>query len=863
MDSRDDMNELNPQEGFAVNTNLQQPMGMDCQTNNETATSANGHVEQAALPASFDMEMAAEQQLAQDESRGVTEQPEVSLDNPAMLEKPEKRLELLRRDPSTMPRSQDHFAGQTLQLPEEAPPVELAVNAAQNDFAPRANKNLDTNSSVLQESMTNNSEHVVAEISTSSPPAATSESLRGNPYRLSGSLTAAEHAPENVDISGTIGSEVHQEQLEEPATLIKYRMQEDQDVHTDAASNNSYQGSSGDDTISDSESLLGPNHQASSAQHSRRNEKSDEYQSYDEHDCGDGDDGDDGDEDVWDDEHMQKLAANIRQQVQARTELEQRRGPLQGGTNFQTSHKDLRNGPADGQYEFQGFGAPPYAQQRPPQAFDGFAVHEPPFPGYKDMRAFQQHEMPYPAFRSPGQQLHQGTNGFMHRSRPMPPFFQGTPQYHQPYAAVHGQHNTGYQDPRYAIQPDSQRPPASAYTPSPMSSYEVQAQTSLPHLSQHWPSIFANTASRLHGRQQGLRKAPVVKEFDTSEDDEPLRTRVPRHPSGTSDSVIGSSPPQQVPATNNTQQDRDAESEVEFVAPKAKLGLKPLKEKKVALKQHTALSPAQVLDNAEKDLPSSISSIDWTLPKYEAQFEPGKTKNDPTVAKVSIPGIVREELLLSIEHAEQETHLLLHVFLPTQQRLESPDTHPALAILNFHTIAVMVIEAFVQFEIGDEMGTGRGHWHDDHDQGDADYQRLRDAKDADPDEIFFAVIDRWRAGLASNKEPSKLIRGTQEFCDIALDIIHYIRDNGLLKERQRTVKSDQGVKRGARKVENDSDVAEIKSKAVKRGSGKINEPKVTKKAKTSTKTKATPRTKATRKSRDKTSTLGVTVIRRK
>ncbi|KAH9882524.1 hypothetical protein J1614_000760 [Plenodomus biglobosus] len=219
------------------------------------------------------------------------------------------------------------------------------------------------------------------------------------------------------------------------------------------------------------------------------------------------------------------------------------------------------------------------------------------------------------------------------------------------------------------------------------------------------------------------------------------------------------------------------------------------------------------------DRSSPALVIDFTLPRYEVQRQPLGGKEDVPSAKVSLPGLVREELLLSPDHADQEVHLLVNLFLPSQQQLETPDAEPATAVLNFHNIAVMVIEAFVQFEIGDEFGTGRGHWHNDHDEdGEGEYMRLRDAKDANPDEIFFAVIDRWRAGIESGRKGVLLIRGAQEFCDVALDIIYYVKEHGLLKPEPKTKKDkgkvkakseeeqgteDKGKKRGAQKVVND------------------------------------------------------------
>ena len=495
--------------------------------------------------------------------------------------------------------------------------------------------------------------------------------------------------------------------------------------------------------------------------------------------------------------------------------------------------QDPRRMQLNGQHGFPGFANANHGQQQP-QAFDARA-----FAGMQDPRSFQQHGMQqYPGFPPMGQQAHQGANEFS--------YFQGVAQNHAQQAA-HRQHMMGFQNAPYAMQPHGQYPPVSAYGQFPESAYATQAWPNTAALFNQRPPTSAPVASRRDALQQGSRRSTAVQEFDSSEDDEPLRKR------GTGDSAL---------AKKDKRNDQGKGSDVEFVSSKPKLGFKAMKEKKAVPKQVPVPSTTKSVGPATKGSASSASSIDWALPQYEANFEPGPTKHDPTVAKVSIPGIVREEIFLSPDHAEQETHLLLHIFLPNQERLETPDTNPAIAILNFHTVAVMVIEAFVQFEIGDEYGLGRGHWHTDHDEdGVAEYQRVRDAKDADPDDIFFAVIDRWRAGLESNKQPSKLIRGTQEFCDIALDIIYYIRDNGLLKERQRAERSDKGVKRGAKKVNKDeeSEDEETPMKGPKRGAGKIHEPKVTKKAKVQPKPK-TPAKPKPRKSRAKGA--AVTVIRK-
>jgi hypothetical protein len=174
----------------------------------------------------------------------------------------------------------------------------------------------------------------------------------------------------------------------------------------------------------------------------------------------------------------------------------------------------------------------------------------------------------------------------------------------------------------------------------------------------------------------------------------------------------------------------------------------------------------------------------------------------------------------------------------------------------------MVIEAFVQFEIGDEQGLGRGHFHSQHDTGEEEYERWADATEANVDEIFFAVVDRWRAGLESKKQPLELIRGAQEFCDVALDVIYYVKANGLLRKekKKRKEKADKGVKRDPRpktKAEEGRVRKEKEAKGVKRGSKKApNEVMARKKAKVEPKVEVKKRARA----RAKPSTAEVTVI---
>lgn len=226
--------------------------------------------------------------------------------------------------------------------------------------------------------------------------------------------------------------------------------------------------------------------------------------------------------------------------------------------------------------------------------------------------------------------------------------------------------------------------------------------------------------------------------------------------------------------------------------------------------------------SSDNDSSSPIEPISWKLPTHEATYHAPSTTSSLPSATVSLPHLVRETLLLTEDHSAQEMQLLLNVFLPAQRALSVPDPEPAHAVLNFHTIAVMVLEAYVQYEIGDEMGRGYG-FHGGNSAvrphpststahtstsstpfpavASEEPPRIRSATSADVDDIFFAVVDRWRAGLAAGSQMLQRIRGCQEFCDVALDVIHSVKEHGLLapeKEegRKRKERSDKGVVRG-------------------------------------------------------------------
>lgn len=434
-----------------------------------------------------------------------------------------------------------------------------------------------------------------------------------------------------------------------------------------------------------------------------------------------------------------------------------------------------------------------------------------------------------------------------------------------PYSLPQGQHAMGFQDPHYHSY--SQAPYQPGYTLLPVSPYEMQARgLQPPPPPEHYQPPPRGIATVRNVQKKHVpAKKEVSEASEGSDDDEPLRTRVPRHPSKVSDAVEDRSPLPSKATKRGKQPKQESEFDLEMVSSqvkaKPKVGFKDPKATKAAKvapkKSAPAEQPAQPKQSQPDDqVPTSPVTIDWKLPRYEATFEAPKTKDDPTVAKVSLPNLVREEVLLSPDHAQQEAHLLLQVFLPAHQALAQPDPAPAQAALNFHTIALMVIEAFVQFEIGDEYGTGRGHYHNSHDQSDVEYLRQRSAKDADPDEIFFAVIDRWRAGLESHKESAKMIRGVQEFCDVALDVIYYIKEHGLLKERKNAWEETIS-KKGAKKVqEDDEESGTVKGK--KRGAA-VNELTPKKKAKTASKAKKTVEVRK----KPKTSGVAVTVVRKR
>jgi hypothetical protein len=273
-------------------------------------------------------------------------------------------------------------------------------------------------------------------------------------------------------------------------------------------------------------------------------------------------------------------------------------------------------------------------------------------------------------------------------------------------------------------------------------------------------------------------------ESEASDDDEPLATRAPCHRSATVEPTVF--------PTTRQQEDLGTKAKSTDAAPKASA---------------SGVEIDSVIEISDDDNAEKIKSISWKLPDYVATYHPPATDKDLPEARVSIPNLPREPVALTEDHAQQEMRLYLDVFLPAQRALQTPDPDPAHAVINFHTISVMVLEAFAHYEVGDELGRGYGFVGGNSarrpspsSSSDGELPRTRSAKDADVDEIFFAVIDRWRAGLALGKEIMKLIRGCQEFCDIALDVIHYVKEQGLLQPepKKRKERSDKGVARGSR-----------------------------------------------------------------
>ncbi|KAF2245959.1 hypothetical protein BU26DRAFT_507622 [Trematosphaeria pertusa] len=309
-------------------------------------------------------------------------------------------------------------------------------------------------------------------------------------------------------------------------------------------------------------------------------------------------------------------------------------------------------------------------------------------------------------------------------------------------------------------------------------------------------------------RATGKRKAedePVAHsdgDDDGSSDDEPLVTRTQRHHSilshsNASNSGMGRSSPT---AASGSLYQADAHGGAS-TNPRVPTKLKLTVKKPTLARPLPQPQPSQSSEQFSSSAADN-NGISWKLPTYAV--EPHTSGDGYPSVKVSLPGLVREELLLSADHAAQEIHLFKHLFLPGQQALATPDPQPTIAVLNFHTVCTLVLDAYDAYEIGDL----EAHSRPQPPSAPEGAVGILDAREVSVDDIFFAAIDRWRAGMAGDhgKKNYALIRGIQEFCDIALDVIYYVHEHGLLREKEkqkmdgrvRKERSDKGVPRKPR-----------------------------------------------------------------
>jgi hypothetical protein len=148
------------------------------------------------------------------------------------------------------------------------------------------------------------------------------------------------------------------------------------------------------------------------------------------------------------------------------------------------------------------------------------------------------------------------------------------------------------------------------------------------------------------------------------------------------------------------------------------------------------------------------------------------------------------------------------VFFPLHKRMyPSPtrDPSPTYSVLNFHIIANIFIDVFRAFENGTlEEGP----------------MTQISAQDADADEVFFAAIDKWRIGKVMERGLYDTIRGIQEFVDVGLDVLFWLKARGLGgPARQRKERSDKGTRR-APKNSTKSKTTTINTSGVKKGRGR-------------------------------------------
>ncbi|KAF2191967.1 hypothetical protein K469DRAFT_696038 [Zopfia rhizophila CBS 207.26] len=171
--------------------------------------------------------------------------------------------------------------------------------------------------------------------------------------------------------------------------------------------------------------------------------------------------------------------------------------------------------------------------------------------------------------------------------------------------------------------------------------------------------------------------------------------------------------------------------------------------------------------NTAGDLQNAASGetkFDWKLPDFEIKFE--QAMGGYPMAIISIPGLVREPLYLSIDYPEDEYCLFEELFLETQKSARDPE--PKLAILNFHTVAGLVLDAINLHEHGTK---------------------------ADGDELFLQVLDNWRIGMQYGRESYKLIRELRELFDLGMDIIAFLNKKGLVPKlkKGKSTKDEKAV----------------------------------------------------------------------
>jgi hypothetical protein len=311
---------------------------------------------------------------------------------------------------------------------------------------------------------------------------------------------------------------------------------------------------------------------------------------------------------------------------------------------------------------------------------------------------------------------------------------------------------------------------------------------------------------------------------DDSEDDsdnEPLVTRTKHHHNADS---VSNGYASRAPIPHKLQEEVQAEPSASSTSTKVPSLPRPLPQR-----QSPSVRPSS----------PDPTAIDWKLPEYHIDPAPNDKETENPVIKITLPGCIRESLLLSMDHPEQELHLFQEIFLPAQRSLSTPDLEPCKAILNFHNICVMVLDAYYAHQVGDLVAhiprpatsdpfAAHAAYQDQQQQKNTELDPVdrKDAREIDENEIFFATMDRWRAGLEEPvKQAYTLIRGPQEFTEIALDIIYYIKAHGMVNQKAkpkeqkeskepkvRAERSDKGIKRGPKgnSKEGDGDDAVVK-----------------------------------------------------